>query len=187
MVVVSSVWLEISCIPWLVGTRTLVQGLLALALALTPCPEAGSPSPVLVLSPEAGRLVWGANLSIPRIKTLDQCSHNRRPTVGLIPRLPQATTRTIRIVTEIRPVSGPRATPDVTDEGVMIARGRGTGIGTVRGGAPGLGKTRSSIDYHPPRPEATPIGPLGLNGRSYPPLAFHFPTYICWRDNEKKL
>ena len=62
----------------------------------------------------------------------------------------QATTRarTIGIVMEIRRTSGPCTTSDATDEVVLIARGKETGIETARGGTPVLGTIRSSINHH---------------------------------------
>ena len=172
------------------GTRTLVQCLLALALVPIPCLEAGSPPPVLISNPGTGRLVQGAYLPVARIKPLDQCAPNHRPMAGLIPRLLQVTTRTIGIVMEIRPTSEPRASPDATGEGVMIAKERGTGIDQVRGGTPSLGIIRSLINYYPSGSEVTSTGLSGLNKRSsHSPRTFvlRFLILVCWRNNEKKL
>lgn len=149
---VSSVWLEISCIPWLVGTRTLARCLPALAQVPTPYLEAGSPAPALVQNLELGRSIRGTKpLSqiVGRIQTPDRRrASNRRHTIGQVLYLVQATqARAIEIVTEIRPPSGPRVASGATDEVAMIARGKETGIDTVREGTPILGVIQTSINH----------------------------------------
>ena len=168
--VVSSVWLGTYSIPWLADTRALVQRLLVLALAPAPYPEVGSPNP------GTGRLIQGANqLNQPmgRIQTLDQHAPNHHPAIRQHhQRSVHATARAraIGIVPEIPLLNDPLTHSDAIDEVVAIARGKGTGIETARGGTPIDGILRTWINHRLPGCEVTST--LFLFGPKYVPTRF---------------
>lgn len=184
---VFSVWSGTSGTPLPEETRTPVRSLPVPALGLILCPEVGNPIPVLGPSLGSDHLKQGANptsTTLDPTPTLGKHALNRHPLlINQASYMAQATARvpTMAIATDGTLPGGLRTTPEVTDEAVVIRRGRDKGIGTARGETPIAGITQNPIK--PGIEVITPLITLGFNPLLPSCYLFSPPTFLrlfCW-------